>query len=76
MIFAYEITRKMYVFRDGEADSKSYPGKERVTSAGVIALALRSLAVPEHLRVRLALCSAVQVGNNHENIKFLLIFFL
>ncbi|CAB3224200.1 unnamed protein product [Arctia plantaginis] len=49
--------------RDGEADGESYPGEERVTSAGVVALALRSLAVPEHLRVRLALCSAVQNYN-------------
>ncbi|PZC86415.1 hypothetical protein B5X24_HaOG209134 [Helicoverpa armigera] len=44
----------------GEADSQSYPSEERVTAAGVVALALRSLAAPQHLRVRLALCSAVQ----------------
>lgn len=46
--------------RRGEADSQSYPSEERVTAAGVVALALRSLAAPQHLRVRLALCSAVQ----------------
>ncbi|CAH0701203.1 unnamed protein product [Spodoptera exigua] len=45
--------------RRGEADSESYPGEARITSAGAVALALRSLAAPEHLRVRLALCAAV-----------------
>ncbi|CAH0579270.1 unnamed protein product [Chrysodeixis includens] len=46
--------------RRGEADSQSYPGEARVTSAGMVALALRSLAAPEHLRVRIALCAAVK----------------
>lgn len=52
--------------RRGEVDSESYPSEERVTSAGVVALALRSLAPPEHLRVRLALCSAVQNYNERK----------
>ncbi|XP_075973532.1 thioredoxin domain-containing protein 11 [Anticarsia gemmatalis] len=52
--------------RPGEADSKSYPSGERVTAAGVVALALRSLPAPEHLRVRLVLCSAVQNYNERK----------
>lgn len=51
--------------RVGEADSQSYPGAERVSVGGVVALALRALGPPEHLRVRLALCAAVQVTHNH-----------
>ncbi|XP_022830838.1 thioredoxin domain-containing protein 11 [Spodoptera litura] len=49
--------------RRGEADSESYPGEARITSAGAVALALRSLAAPEHLRVRIALCAAVLSHN-------------
>ncbi|CAH2037453.1 unnamed protein product, partial [Iphiclides podalirius] len=42
----------------GEADSRVYPLSERVSSGGLVALALRSLGVPHHLRARVALCSA------------------
>ncbi|XP_059047087.1 thioredoxin domain-containing protein 11 [Achroia grisella] len=41
---------------DKEAESRSYPSMERITSSGLVALALRSLAPPEQLRVRLHIC--------------------
>ncbi|XP_068631740.1 thioredoxin domain-containing protein 11 [Battus philenor] len=42
---------------NGEADSRAYPVESRVTVSGLVALALRSLDAPVHLRVRLALCA-------------------
>ena len=45
----------------GEADSRAYPRRERVSASGVAALALRSLRAPRRLRARLCLCSLPQV---------------
>ncbi|CAH2261007.1 jg10784 [Pararge aegeria aegeria] len=42
--------------RGGEAESRAFPSSERVSGSGVVALALRSLGAPTHLRVSLALC--------------------
>ncbi|GBP68516.1 hypothetical protein EVAR_55649_1 [Eumeta japonica] len=44
----------------GDPDSASFPAWERVTAAGVTALALRCLRPPYHLRVRLVLCQKEQ----------------
>ncbi|XP_023941308.2 thioredoxin domain-containing protein 11 isoform X2 [Bicyclus anynana] len=43
--------------RRGEAESRAFPGGERVTASGVVALVLRELGAPTHLRVSLALCA-------------------
>ncbi|XP_034830385.1 thioredoxin domain-containing protein 11 [Maniola hyperantus] len=43
--------------RGGEAESRAFPSGERVSGSGVVALALRSLGAPTHLRVSLALCA-------------------
>ncbi|KPJ02814.1 Thioredoxin domain-containing protein 11 [Papilio xuthus] len=41
----------------GEAESRAYPVGARVSASGLAALAMRSLGAPQHLTVRLALCS-------------------
>ncbi|KAJ0177223.1 hypothetical protein K1T71_007232 [Dendrolimus kikuchii] len=38
-------------------DSRAYPSAERISAGGVVALALRTLSAPHHVRVRLALCA-------------------
>ncbi|XP_046959579.1 thioredoxin domain-containing protein 11 [Vanessa cardui] len=45
----------------GEAESRAFPGAERVSGGAVLALALRSLVAPRQLRVRLALCQQAQM---------------
>ncbi|XP_047529600.1 thioredoxin domain-containing protein 11 [Vanessa atalanta] len=45
----------------GEAESRAFPGAERVSGGAVLALALRSLGAPRQLRVRLALCQQAQM---------------
>ncbi|CAK1547197.1 unnamed protein product [Leptosia nina] len=45
--------------RNGEKDSRAYPSGARITSSGLVALALRALGPPLNLRVRLAMCSRV-----------------
>ncbi|XP_028171777.1 thioredoxin domain-containing protein 11 isoform X2 [Ostrinia furnacalis] len=54
----------IFVFSaDGrEAESRTYPAAQRVSSSGLVALALRALGPRRHLRVRLALCAATQVS--------------
>ncbi|VVC87331.1 thioredoxin domain-containing protein 11 [Leptidea sinapis] len=46
--------------RNGELGSRAYPLKERISSSGLVALALRALGTPHHVRVRLAMCSRVR----------------
>lgn len=41
----------------GLPDSTTYPSEQRISIGGVVALALRSLAPPQRLRVRLKLCT-------------------
>ncbi|CAH0667337.1 unnamed protein product [Chilo suppressalis] len=45
-----------------EADSRAYPPGARVTSSGLVALALRALGPLQHLRVRLALCANTKIS--------------
>ncbi|KAL4713233.1 hypothetical protein ACJJTC_013163 [Scirpophaga incertulas] len=48
--------------RSHEAESKPYPASERITSSGLVALALRSLGPSLHLRVRLELCAKAKMA--------------
>ncbi|KAM3964486.1 LOW QUALITY PROTEIN: thioredoxin domain-containing protein 11 [Aphomia sociella] len=47
-----------------EAESRSFPAAARVTSAGLVALALRALTTPHQLRVRLHICA--RASNNEK----------
>ncbi|XP_047516741.1 thioredoxin domain-containing protein 11 [Pieris napi] len=45
--------------RNGE-DSRAYPRDARISSSGLVALSLRALPTPLHLRVRLVLCARIR----------------
>ncbi|XP_037302968.1 thioredoxin domain-containing protein 11 isoform X2 [Manduca sexta] len=56
--------------RSREAESRSYPAELRVSSGGIVALALRAVRAPQRMRVRLALCAhAPTIAEKHTCLK-------
>ncbi|CAG4956488.1 unnamed protein product [Parnassius apollo] len=56
-LHAYPALLVFHADGSGEADSRAYPAGERVSTGGLVALALRALPAPRRLLVRLALCA-------------------